>query len=847
MKRTLNVTSFGKEEGMDIRKETEPKEMGKATEGTGSGRDEKIWTEGYDTRDENWYQEAPDPWEQGDGREDGGWGEAEEKKRPCIALRFFRIVLKYLGIIFRPLFKLLGFLFRSLFILCVLALVVCVFIGVYKIYPMYQEYKKEAVELVANSTYETFRLQESSFIYDRQGEVIAKLTKDEDSQYLPYDSIPENAINAFVAIEDRTFWENSGFDLRGIIRVALNYFKTEGEEVHGASTITQQLARNRFLTREVSIERKAKEILIAMELTKKYTKEEIIEFYVNDISYANTFYGLQSAAMGYFGKDASELTLSQTAYLCAIPNSPSYYNPYRHPENALKRRDKILDDMLELGYITEEEHDTAIKEEIVIQKAKYEFRNYETTYAIECAVRYLMKLDGFEFQYGFSSYDDYNAYSEAYDEAYAAAREELYTGGYQIYTSIDPQKQDELQQAVDEGLGFEEHIGDDGIYDLQGAATLVDNRDGKVLAIVGGRSQEADTYNLNRAFQSFRQPGSSIKPLIVYAPALDNGYTPDTPVKNISVDAAKEKGADVENLPGQVLPLRQAVERSLNGVAWYVYHAITPEVGMSYLTKMSFNNIVPDDYYMASSLGGFTYGVTTEEMAGAYSALANKGVYKEPTCLMMLLDNEGNNIYTESPEVQVYGEYAASTMVDILEGVVTRGTASSMGWNSPVKAAGKTGTTNNSKDGWFCGITPYYSLAVWVGYDQPKTLSNLWGSTYPANIWKTAMSEFVEGLEPADFAEPVAQASPSEGIYSQGDGEYLPGRDDSEVLSPGYTVGHYRQDHALADEAQALIDQMGGADAGTKARLQSQAQALIDQIYGVTLKGQMNQALDAAR
>lgn len=822
--------------------------MGKKQEGAGrSSQGDKVWKKGYDTKEESWYQEG-DSWDQDSQEGAGSWEDEPEKtKKPGIAARFFYLLLKYLKIIFRPLFKLMGILFRGIFILCVLALIAGAFIGIYKIYPLYEEYKEEAVNLVAASSLETFRLQESSFIYDRQGEVIAKLTKDEDSQYLPYDSIPENAINAFVAIEDRTFWENSGHDLRGIIRVAINYFRTDGAEVHGASTITQQLARNRFLTREVSLERKAKEILIAMELTKKYTKEQIMEFYINDISYANTYYGLQSAAKGYFGKDASELSLSQIAYLCAIPNSPSYYNPYRHPENALERRNKILDDMLDLGYITEAEHDAAVKEEIVIQRARYEFRNYETTYAIECAVRYLMKLDGFEFHYGFQSYDDYNAYTSAYDEAYSTAREELYTGGYQIYTSIDPQKQAQLQQAIDEGLNFEENVGDDGIYELQGAATLIDNRDGKVLAIVGGRSQESDTYNLNRAFQAYRQPGSSIKPLIVYAPALDNGYTPETPVKNINVDAAKEKGADVANLPGQVMELRQAVERSLNGVAWYVYNDITPEVGMSYLTKMSFNNIVPDDYYMASALGGFTYGVTTEEMAGAYSALANKGIYKEPTCLMMLLDNEGKNIYSEDPERQVYGEYAASTMVDILEGVVTRGTARGMGWNSPVKAAGKTGTTNNSKDGWFCGITPYYSLSVWVGYDQPKTLSSLWGSTYPAGIWKTAMSAFVEGMEPAEFDEPIDQASPSAAPYVQGDGNYLPGRDDSEELSPGYTVGNYRQDRALADSAQELIDQMAGADPQTRESLRRQAQSLIDQIYGNTIKGQMSQALEAAR
>lgn len=835
-------------------KKEEPGEGTEKLKSADSGGKSKAWNGEYDRREDSWYQETDDEesWRTRPQGENGSWGweseeSLEEERRPNIAVRFFRRVFKYLGIIFRPLFKLLGFLFRSLFILCVLALVAVLIIGVCKVYPIYKEYKQEAVTRVGESTLDTFRLQESSFIYDRNGNVIAKLTKDEDSDYLPYSSIPEAAVNAFVAIEDRTYWDNSGYDLRGMFRVALNYFKTDGEEVHGASTITQQLARNRFLTRKVSIERKAKEILISMELTKKYSKEEIMEFYINDISYANTFYGLQSAARGYFGKSASELSLSQIAYLCAIPNSPSYYNPYRHPENALKRRDKILGDMKSMGYITEDAYDTAIKEEIVIQKAQYEFRNYETTYAIECAVRYLMKLDGFTFTYDFHTYDDYKAYKSAYDEAYAVAKEELYTGGYRIYTSLDPDKQEILQQAVDDVLTFDGRVGDNGIYELQGAATVVDNRDGKVVAIVGGRGQEADTYNLNRAFQSFRQPGSSIKPLIIYGPALDNGYMPETPVVNINVNEAKAKGAKVEELQGEVMELRSAVEQSKNGVAWYVYNDVTPEVGIGYLINMCFDNIVPDDYYMSASLGGFTYGVTTEEMAGAYAALANRGLHREPTCIMMIKDNRGEDIYRESPEIQVYGEYAATTMVDILEGVVTRGTARGMGWNSPVKAAGKTGTTNNSKDGWFCGITPYYSLAVWVGYDQPRTLSNLWGSTYPATIWKKAMSRFVEGLEGADFGEPVEMLPPEVKSDVQTDGSYLPGRDDGEELSPGYTVGNYRRDHTLADQAQALINQMAETpDEAARQSLRNQAKALIEQIYGNTLKRQMEGALQAA-
>ena len=691
-----------------------------------------------------------------------------ERNKALFSRKSVQTVGRCLKIFFRPILKVLKILARTLLVAFILAGILSIIVGVTKIYPLYVEYKQMAEHVVGESTPDTFRLQESSYIYDADGDVIAKLSKDEDSYYLPYDEIPVEAIQAFVAVEDRTFWENSGIDLKGIFRVGLRFLYTEGEEVHGASTITQQLARNRFLTREVSIERKIKEMLAALELTEKYTKEQIMEFYINDISFANTYYGLEAASIGYFGKSSKELSLSQIAYLCAIPNSPTYYNPYR--------RDKILDDMLEMEYITQEEHDAAVEEEIVIQRPDYGFHNYETTYAVDCAVRYLMELDGFEFEYGFTSDKEYEQYSEQYDQAYAAARQELYIGGYDVYTSLDPEQQEYLQKAIDEGLSFDDETSSDGVYALQGAATLIDNETGKVTAIVGGRSQETDVYGLNRAYQSFRQPGSSIKPLIVYAPALENGYGSTTIVKDVNVDAAKAAGenADMSRLPGGTMTLRQAVERSRNGVAWSVYADITPEVGMASLTKMRFDNIVAGDYYMAACLGGFTHGVTSEEMAGAYAALANGGMYRNPTCIVSMKDKNGEEIFQDPQEERVYQENASLVMVDILTGVVTRGTASGMGWTGDIEAAGKTGTTNNSRDGWFCGMTPYYTLTVWVGYDQPRTLSSLWGSTYPAQIWKNAMSHFVEGLPAASFEEPGPETPTKEDAVSYVEPETSP-------------------------------------------------------------------------
>ena len=242
------------------------------------------------------------------------------------------------------------------------------------------------------------------------------------------------------------------------MRVGVDFIKTKGEEMHGASTVTQQVARNIFLTHEVSLERKAKEMLIAMALTDKYSKKDIMEFYVNDICVGNAYYGIEAASLGYFNKSIKDLTLSQQVYLTALPNSPEYYNPYRHPERAVERRNKILGDMLERGYISQQEYDDAIAEELVIERKTYEFNDYQTSYAIECVVKYLMKLNGFEFIYKFDSNNAYSNYSKDYDLAYAEAKNMLYNGGYKVYTTLDSEVQDEAQRILDEHLSFNMEI-----------------------------------------------------------------------------------------------------------------------------------------------------------------------------------------------------------------------------------------------------------------------------------------------------------------------------------------------------------------------------------------------------
>lgn len=621
----------------------------------------------------------------------------------------------------------------------------------------YQAYAKEADQVVENSKAEDFRMDEITYIYAADGTQLAELSGGGGrSSYLKYEDIPKDAVNAFIAIEDRSFWRNIGIDVKGIIRVVKDYITSSGDSMAGASTITQQLSRTIYLTRNRSIERKIKEMMIAIRLTRKYTKQEIMEFYINTACFSNGIYGLEAAAKAFFGKSASELTVSQTAYLCAIPNWPEYYNPYKYPKNAVTRRDKILKDMYGEGYLSKSEYEAALKEKIKIQKGTSEFYNYETTYAVSCAVEYLMQLHGYEFRYEFSNEEDYQSYLEAYEAAYNLEKTNLYAKGYKIKTSLQTDTQGAIQQALDNNLAFATDTNpDSGVFELQGAVTAIDNATGKVIAAVGGRSQEDldNVYSLNRAYQGYRQPGSSIKPLVVYTPALMSGYTPDTTVYDINVVAARQPGANVAAMRGAAMSLRYAVEQSKNGVAYSVLNKITPEYGLACLTNMKFDKIVPADYTLSAALGGLTYGVTTVQMASGYSTLVNGGKYRNPTCIVSLKDSDGKELYKEEKQKTVYGKEAAYTMLDILKGVLIRGTARDLKWaeESDMPAAGKTGTTNDSKDGWFCGVTPYYSVAVWIGYDTPRELESLYGASYPASVWKDAMLYLTKDLASVEF------------------------------------------------------------------------------------------------
>ena len=662
---------------------------------------------------------------------------------------------------------------------------------------------KEAKELVDQSTPETFRLAQTSYIYSDDGTQLAALSEDVDATYLEYDQIPADVVNAFVAVEDRTFWRNSGMDLKGIVRVCLNYVKSRGQVAEGASTITQQLARGTFLSNEKTLSRKIKEIFIARELNKKYSKEQIMEFYCNSCCFANGIYGVEDASQKYFGCSVSDLSLSETAYLCSIPNRPEYYNPLRNSENAITRRNKILEDMYECGYITKEAGEAALAENISVASVSEEedkFYNYEVTYAINCAVRYLMKLDGFEFQFHFDDDDAYKTYSNYYDEAYKQAKHKLYTGGYKITTTMNLDAQKGLQKVLDEQLENNTEIDDEtGIYAFQGALTVIDNESGKVVAMIGGRSQDAiqQTYSLNRGFQSYVQPGSSFKPLAVYTPALEEGYTANSTLTEINVSSAKNStSAKIKRMGGTKYSLRRAVEQSYNGCAYSLFNEITPKVGLSYVEDMNFSKIVSDDYNLSAALGGLTNGVNTVEMANAYYTLENHGEYTQTDCISSILDSNGDEIYEDPTSKNVYSQSAADQMTDILTGVLKSGTAKGLKWSSAsdIEAAGKTGTTNNNKVGWFCGYTPYYTISVYVAYDHQRTTKDIWGYSYPAKIWKEAMLFMTDGLDAKDFDLDTSHSSGKDQVYDYDDADSSAPAENDTINQNNQTQDNTNQD-----------------------------------------------------
>ena len=621
--------------------------------------------------------------------------------------------------------------------------------------PELDKCREIAYDKLAQMDRSDFSMLSDTVIYDKDGKQIGLINAGH-YQYVDINHISMNLQNGYIAQEDRRFKNHNGVDWIATFRAGLALIKHGGEVTQGGSTITQQVIKNTYLTQERTFTRKIVEILLAPELEKKYSKADIMEFYCNTNFYGHRCYGVEAASLYYFGKHAEDLAPEEAAVLIGISNSPSAYDPVSHPDASKNKRDDVLKSMNEVGYLSNEDYEKAVSSPLKIVQKETEGtdENYQSSYAIHCAALELMKMDGFEFQYTFDNKEDYTLYSERYTAAYSEQSDRIRAGGFQIYTSLDSGLQAVLQTQIDASLSGFTELQENGKFALQGAGVIVDNKTNYVTAIVGGRGAD-DPFN--RAYLSARQPGSTIKPLIDYGPAFDTGEYYPTRMVN---DHKWEKGPSNSGRRyfGNVT-VREALNRSLNTVAWQILEDIGIDFGLSYLGEMEFQKLSYVDNQVPSlSIGGFTNGVRVVDMAKGYSTLANGGVYNDRTCIVKILHEKESELTKDMTPFakQVYRSDSAFMLTDVLKGTFTSpyGTGRGLGLENDMPAAGKTGTTNSSKDTWFCGYTPYYTAAVWVGYDIPRNMPGIYGATYAGKIWKNVMDEIHQGLPPLDWEQP---------------------------------------------------------------------------------------------
>lgn len=625
----------------------------------------------------------------------------------------------------------------GIFILIIL-IVMNVFISKYL--PNISEITKEAKIIIENMNEEDFKTTATSHVFDKDNNELFEIKLDKDLEYITYNNIPDNVKNAFIAIEDKRFWKHNGVDFKSLLRAGFSLLKNKGEITQGGSTITQQLVKLTYLTNEQSFVRKYKEMLISRRLEEHFSKEQILEFYANNVYFNNNIYGINTAAKKYFNKNLNELTLSQVAFLAAIPNNPTIYDPYNKKENVIERRNLILEQMYTQEMISEEEYNNAIKEEIKVldTKQKTSDKGYDTRkdFVIKEFTEILMRKQGFKFEYDFNTYDERDEYIEKYNEVFEETKKQIYKQGYNIYTSFDNDLQREEQEIIDDKFIYAEELSEENIYQLQGASVTIENATGLILSMVGGRTSPSTDY-LDRSYNVLRQNGSTMKPIGVYGPAFDLlGYLPS----NKKNDANESGGPTNSTGYYGTLSLREAIKVSSNTIAWKVYRDVGPENGMKYLQEMEFSSIVPDDMRLPSGLGGLTLGTNPLEVAGAYATIANNGLFNRPSCIVQIKDINNKVIYShEVLNKRIYKESTAAMLTDCLIDVFDFGSTVGTRIANNIDSAGKTGTTNDDKDGWFAGFSPKYTTVIWSGYDEPRYVPNLYGRIKAAQTWKDMM------------------------------------------------------------------------------------------------------------
>ena len=679
----------------------------------------------------------------------------------------------------------------------------CVYV---KVLPMFTEAREEVFDKLVHLSEDDFVMKEDTVVYDSKGKQVGSVNAG-SYKYVKINDVSPYIYEGYIAVEDKRFKTHGGVDLVATMRAGVSLLKHNMEITQGGSTITQQVIKNNLLTQNKSYTRKIAEILLAPTIESKFTKAQIMEFYCNSNFYGNKCYGVGAASKYYFGKKCADLEPHEAAMLIGLSNSPASYNPVLHPKAALKKRNSVLRIMCKEGVITPKEYKSALKKKLNIKQFSEKGgskESYVMSYAIHCAAISLMEKENFKFQYVFDSKEDYQKYNKQYSKVYSEKIESIRSGGYKLYTSINMKKQKKLQKAVDNGLSFnKEKDGDTGKYALQGAAVCINNETNYVEAIVGGRGKN-DQYN--RAYLAARQSGSAIKPLIDYTPGFESGmYSPSTIVNDHKfANGPSNAGGGYH---GNVR-IREAVARSLNTVAWQVLDNITVKYGLSFLDKLHFHNIsYIDNDNMALSLGGFTEGVRVVDMAKGFSTLANNGSYSDRTCIKKIEHVSDGVVYKNNNEKdQVYSQDAAWIMTDVLKGVFNEsyGTGRKLKLDNGQICAGKTGTTNSSKDVWFCGYTKYYTTVVWAGYDTPRAMPGASGASIPGVIWKDYMDDIHKKLKPEDFIMP---STISLAKYD-GNGNIIEGTAISGSSKRTYGMDYFSKTilSEKADEVQVLKD-----------------------------------------
>jgi len=573
-------------------------------------------------------------------------------------------------------------------------------------------------------------MREASSIYDNKGEVVGNLYK-ENRKYIPIQEIDPLLQAAFIAVEDQRFYEHQGIDLKSIAR-ALYRDILARSKVEGGSTITQQLAKNVFLTNEKKWLRKTEEVLIAIKLERKYSKDAILEMYLNYIYFGHGAHGIEAASKVYFGKSASELKLEEMAMLAALPKAPNAYSPLKagNEEKSEQRRELVLRLMEEQGKITPEERERAANAELQLNREGAAKNPALDTYVD-------MVLEEAEERYGISS-------------------DEILIGGYEIHTALDLKAQEAMYEALNaESEVSKELFPEPGPEQIvQGSMVIMDHSSGGVVAVMGGRDYVR--RGTNRATSEARQPGSTFKPIVSYAPALDAGWHPYDTVKDERIDYGGYKPKNYDGKYRGNVTMMEALQFSYNAPAVWLLNEIGIDKGRNYAKLFGFEEPKRELGIALGDIGASPLG-----MAKAYSAFANQGIMMEPYLIEKIIDRRGDHIAKKDVNFQqVVTPQTSWYMTKMLEKVVKEGTGKRAQLAHPV--AGKTGTTQAPKghkgvrDAWFVGYTPYYTAAVWMGFDKSNQdhVMETTGGNHPAKVFKYVMEKALEGKEIKPFEMP---------------------------------------------------------------------------------------------